>query len=45
MMRVAVADFMLREEVAWTVSVYAPALAEDVVRSRLSVDVYGGIAD
>jgi len=43
--RVAVADLTLPPAVATTVNVYAPALAEDVDRSRLSVDVYGGVAD
>jgi hypothetical protein len=44
-MRVAVADWTLPAEVPVTVSVYAPGLAVEFDRSRLSVDVYGGIAD
>jgi hypothetical protein len=38
-MRVAVEVFTLPPAVATTVSVYAPALAEEAERSRLSVDV------
>ena len=37
--RVAVAVFVLPAAVATTVSVYAPAFAEDVDKSRLSVEV------
>jgi hypothetical protein len=44
-MRVAVADWTLPAAVPVTVSVYGPGLAVDVDRSRLSVDVKGGVPD
>lgn len=43
--RVAVAVFTLPLALATTVNAYAPALAEEVDRSKSSVDVNGGIAD